>query len=518
MAGQTHRTKVGGVWIFQYAIPGDVRDALAARHSDYSGQKVIRRSLKTGDAREAERRARPLIDLWRSRVEAARGRNTTAADDVAEAVAKLRALGYVIAAPGDPMENWRRDEEGIPVPPTPPTADGVAAFAAFAARLEAKAAGSAVNFANRKLVAAGVPAPAAQAAAEAAGADRLLRAAEAATIAAGLTGEAPPSGAGMTMTALFERWKREARPTEGSIREAEYAVRKWGELHGDIDMSSVTKAHVRAFRDAMLDTPTRIPKDDQKLPLPDLLAKYEGADVSRSSVANATKKLTFIKTMFRVGVDAGLLEESPCEGIRITTAATDRPSSAGRQPLTRTEHVTLMQAIAEADREFAMIVRLGVYTGARLGEIIQLTSDDVGVEDGVTFINITAEAGKSVKTKSSIRRVPIHAELCDDLVAYAKSKNGKLFDVKPGRNGDKTDVIGKRFSYWRKTIGLTREGLCFHSLRHSLKDRAREAGIPEEIHDALTGHSGGGVGRSYGGKPPLVRLNEAIQLLRFPST
>lgn len=176
-----------------------------------------------------------------------------------------------------------------------------------------------------------------------------------------------------------------------------------------------------------------------------------------------------------------------------------------------------MQAISDADREFALIVRLGVYTGARLGEIIQLTTADIGNEDGVTFINITAEGGKSVKTKSSIRQVPIHAELRDDLVAYAKSKNGKLFDVKPGSNGDKTDVIGKRFSYWRKQIGLDRPGLCFHSLRHSFKDRCREAGISEELHDALTGHSGGGVGRSYGGRPPLARLDEAVQKLAFPT-
>jgi integrase len=38
----------------------------------------------------------------------------------------------------------------------------------------------------------------------------------------------------------------------------------------------------------------------------------------------------------------------------------------------------------------------------------------------------------------------------------------------------------------------------FHSFRHTFKRACREAGISEEIHHALTGHSGGGVGRSYG--------------------
>jgi integrase len=38
----------------------------------------------------------------------------------------------------------------------------------------------------------------------------------------------------------------------------------------------------------------------------------------------------------------------------------------------------------------------------------------------------------------------------------------------------------------------------FHSFRHTFKRACREAGLSEEIHHALTGHSGGGVGRAYG--------------------
>jgi len=55
----------------------------------------------------------------------------------------------------------------------------------------------------------------------------------------------------------------------------------------------------------------------------------------------------------------------------------------------------------------------------------------------------------------------------------------------------------------------------FHSFRHSFKDACRECGIEEAIHDALTGHSGGGVGRSYGGQmyplPPLIKAMEKLK-------
>jgi hypothetical protein len=56
----------------------------------------------------------------------------------------------------------------------------------------------------------------------------------------------------------------------------------------------------------------------------------------------------------------------------------------------------------------------------------------------------------------------------------------------------------------------------FHSFRHSSKNACR-AGIPEEVHDALTGHSGGGVGRTYGGLSyPLKPLADAMRTLRYP--
>ena len=38
----------------------------------------------------------------------------------------------------------------------------------------------------------------------------------------------------------------------------------------------------------------------------------------------------------------------------------------------------------------------------------------------------------------------------------------------------------------------------------------------EELHDALTGHSGGGVGRSYGGGFGLEALAEALGRIEVP--
>ncbi len=40
------------------------------------------------------------------------------------------------------------------------------------------------------------------------------------------------------------------------------------------------------------------------------------------------------------------------------------------------------------------------------------------------------------------------------------------------------------------------------------------AGVPEEVHDAITGHLGGGVGRGYGGVPLVAKAN-AMAKVRY---
>ena len=45
--------------------------------------------------------------------------------------------------------------------------------------------------------------------------------------------------------------------------------------------------------------------------------------------------------------------------------------------------------------------------------------------------------------------------------------------------------------------------------------RADEQGMTEEVHDALTGHANGSVGRSYGHGMPVAVLAEAMAKVRY---
>ncbi len=66
----------------------------------------------------------------------------------------------------------------------------------------------------------------------------------------------------------------------------------------------------------------------------------------------------------------------------------------------------------------------------------------------------------------------------------------------------------------RRTI--TDDRKVFHSFRHSLTDFCRAAGIPKELHFAITGHRDSDVGSSYGNGFTIAALAEAVARLSFP--
>lgn len=60
----------------------------------------------------------------------------------------------------------------------------------------------------------------------------------------------------------------------------------------------------------------------------------------------------------------------------------------------------------------------------------------------------------------------------------------------------------------------------FHSFRHVFKDALRAARIPEDLNDALTGHSNSTVGRGYGARETVRRfgmqaLKGAIESVKY---
>jgi integrase len=150
----------------------------------------------------------------------------------------------------------------------------------------------------------------------------------------------------------------------------------------------------------------------------------------------------------------------------------------------------------------------------------------------VRFITIIEdqEAGRSVKTDSSVRAVPIHSELIRigfldfvDQVRRSGGPSARLFPkLTPGPKGGFGEAFSKWFGRYKRDLGIDNPSSVFHSFRHGFKDALRAAGVNEDVNDALTGHSGGNsVARGYGWKDMVRRfgfptLAVAVEKVEYP--
>ena len=144
------------------------------------------------------------------------------------------------------------------------------------------------------------------------------------------------------------------------------------------------------------------------------------------------------------------------------------------------------------------VIHLAAFTGARVNELSQLTTDDVKQDDeGLWYFNITAaeEDGQSIKNEDSRRIIPVHQKLIDlGFIDYCKSKKAEfadgqanLFDLKKA----KADGYGKAASQWFSTkylrdyLKIEDPNVVFHSFRHRFISSLAQAildasGVSEE--------------------------------------
>ncbi len=326
---------------------------------------------------------------------------------------------------------------------------------------------------------------------------------------------------GPALSRVLEMWKAERKPSPKTDREWGTAVRRFGELHGDLPIDAITKAQVREFKDILLQVPAVLPRQVRKLPLPKIVATMKGNGRPRLSAASVTKYLGAIKSLLSWSVANGHVEGNVATGVTIAQAKeiTEKRLAFDTNDLHKI--FTDIGRFRESEPAKFWIPLLAAFTGARLEELGQLTVDDVRHQEGVGFISINADGnGKSVKTRSSVREVPIHPELvrCGFLDYVAERRAAGDNRIFPDLRSDSLGKLTGRFSKWwtryRRSLGITDPRKPFHSFRHTFKEACRAAGMSEEVHDALTGHSNGSVGRGYGAVP-LATKARAVRKINY---
>jgi integrase len=309
-----------------------------------------------------------------------------------------------------------------------------------------------------------------------------------------------------TLSTLFDRWHAERRAPAKTWEEWSTSRRRFEKvIGGDLPVRSITKAHVRAFKESLLRTPKR---------------HGSGTMLSPASVS---KGLTAVRSVLSWALSQGWLEVNPADGIRHAGAR----SAEQRSRRLGYDGSDLRAIFCEqnfngrtgADRFLPL---LGLWTGARVEELGGLRVEDVKDENGVPYLFIRMTDERRLKNEGSERRVPLHpALLAAGFLAYVaemrKKGSAMLFpELKADAHGKLTRLWGKRFArHVRVVCGVAdKRKAPMHSLRHAWATAAR-AVMPEEHRHALGGWSGGGVGRTYGAGVPLRVLAESMAKVRF---
>ncbi len=158
-------------------------------------------------------------------------------------------------------------------------------------------------------------------------------------------------------------------------------------------------------------------------------------------------------------------------------------------------------------------------TGARVGEIAQLTKADIkqvdgqSAGDGCWCIDINEDGpGKSLKNRYSTRLVPLtDGALGFDLTAFLEAvKAGAL----PSDNGINAMNASRGLgALLKEALGEDREqNQTLHSLRHSMASRLQSKGTPVIYTQAILGHASGSISYdTYGNSVPVKALAEVLR-------
>ncbi|WP_418133103.1 DUF6538 domain-containing protein [Variovorax sp. 375MFSha3.1] len=308
-----------------------------------------------------------------------------------------------------------------------------------------------------------------------------------------------------TLRDVFDRWKVSGSKTRSadSIAACDRALRQFEEQHKDIALSAITR---------------------------EVGDSYQAFLRTQRSIASKTARdrLTALKSLLKYADETlAWIPRHPWKSLDIKTR-TENP----RRPWTDEElkvlfasplHTTYaLPKARNGGREAAYwIPLLGLYTGARLGELCQLRTVDVQ-KIGDIHVLVVTDDGESqrVKTQAGRRSVPIHRELIRlGFLRYVEgvraASSESLWPSLPIRAGKPSDFFGRWFLAHRKPLGLEPS---FHYFRHTVRPLMRRAGFSESTQDKITGHeTKGSIGSTVYDHWTLKELQEAIEAIQYPA-
>lgn len=206
-------------------------------------------------------------------------------------------------------------------------------------------------------------------------------------------------------------------------------------------------------------------------------------------IATANKMIGYVAAMFREINDFERLKADDIFHRKIIKGGTKR-----QRPAFDAAHVELVlldpTILTSLNDEARAIFEIVAELGLRPSEVCGLTSETIHLDADIPYIEIKPE-GRDLKTNNSERDVPLVGRALSAMRRYPAGFPTYF---------DKADALSAVIQkHLRSKKLLQRPGQTFYSLRHTFKDRLRDAKVEDEMIDMLMGHATGKekYGRGY---------------------
>jgi len=175
------------------------------------------------------------------------------------------------------------------------------------------------------------------------------------------------------------------------------------------------------------------------------------------------------------------------------------------------------QADADHDKPLAALIRIAAHSGARLGELMSLTTSSMMEDGGIACLRVAGH-GKRRKTRAARRVVPIHPAISELVTELANNADADGFLIACNAK-HRAIAMSQRFGRMKSNMGYD-EFHVFHSLRHTVIQMFREARCPLEVRNLIVGHEDGdektNTGAAYGDLSAKGRLGWMQGAIQYP--
>lgn len=213
-----------------------------------------------------------------------------------------------------------------------------------------------------------------------------------------------------------------------------------------------------------------------------------------------SKLKTFWGQMFEYAMEHDIVQKDYSQFVKVR----DKAPETTRDAISKEDIKTLWNKVDEGN-EAAELVIIYIYTGLRATELLEVTKDNVDIENRIMVAGKKTDAGRD-------RRIPLHKAILP-LIEKRMDQDGEYL-VSRDKKGKRVAVPYYHLmeNLWNPLMQELNMNYTAHYTRHTFATMMREADIAEDLRKLILGHKSDDVTDRYTHHPDSMLIQAIDQL------